>query len=79
MSRFIQWCKDTEIPPVWLSRLHLGATGIWAMLVIPTVLLWAESILWVALMSVWANFASHFAAWQASRAEVKQDENGDSS
>jgi hypothetical protein len=26
------------------------------------------------LMSVWANIASHWAAYQASRSELKQDE-----
>lgn len=58
----------------WLRRFHGVATLIWMALVIPTLLLWSESILWVALMSVWANVASHFAAWQASRTEVKEDQ-----
>jgi hypothetical protein len=31
------------------------------------------------LMSVWANIAGHWSAYQASRTEVKQDkQNGDS-
>jgi hypothetical protein len=61
------------IPPRYLRRFHATATAVWTLLVIPTVLLWAESILWVALMSVWANLASHFAAWQATRAEENSD------
>ena len=32
------------------------------------------SIIWIALMSVWANFVGHFSSWQAARTEVKQDE-----
>lgn len=32
------------------------------------------SIIWIALMSVWANFVGHFSSWQAARVEVKQDE-----
>lgn len=61
------------IPPRALKRFHGAMTLAWAVLVLPTVLWWRESILWVALMSVWANLASHFAAYQATRAE----ENGD--
>jgi hypothetical protein len=44
-------------------------TVLWALTVVPTLIWWKDSILWVALMSVWANVASHFAAWQGSRAE----------
>ena len=63
----------------WLRWIHGGATVVWAILIVPTVLLWSNSITWVALMSVWANFAAHFSAFQASRTEVKQDDqNGDS-
>lgn len=42
---------------------------VWFILVIPTVLLWSESVLWVALISCYANAVGHFAAWQGSRAE----------
>jgi hypothetical protein len=36
------------------------------------------SILYLALVSIYANVAGHLAAWQAARVEVKQDkqENG---
>lgn len=54
-----------------LATFHLWATVLWAILVIPSVLWWKDSIAWVVLMSVWANLASHFAAWQAARGEVK--------
>lgn len=70
--------KNGHIDPKYLARFHMFATGIWAILAVPSVLLWKESIMWVVLMSVWANFAAHFAAWQGARGEVKQDEqNGD--
>lgn len=49
--------------------LHLALTGVWGALITPTLLWWRESVLWVALMSLWANVASHFAAWQAAAAE----------
>lgn len=42
---------------------------VWAVLAIPTVLWWRESILWVAFMSLYANVAGHWAAYQGARAE----------
>ena len=57
------------IPVRYLRRFHATLTCIWLALVIPTILWWSESILWVALMSVWANVAGHFAGWQGARAE----------
>lgn len=48
---------------------HLITTLLWGLLIIPTLLWWKESILWVALMSCYANLAGHFAAWQAAKAE----------
>jgi hypothetical protein len=38
-------------------------------LIIPTVIWWKSSILWVASMSVYANVVGHWSAMQASRAE----------
>lgn len=58
-----------KIPPKTMVRFHAVATVIWAALAIPTVVWWSDSILWVGLMSVWANVAGHWSAWQASRAE----------
>lgn len=59
-----------KIPARHLVRFHAVATMAWLTLVVPTLLWWRQSILWVALMSVWANVASHWSAWQASRAEA---------
>lgn len=60
--------------PRVLRRIHGTATAMWAVLAVPTVLLWRQSIPWLSFMSVWALVSSHFSAWQASRTEVKQDE-----
>lgn len=57
------------------GRFHACATFAWLVLVVPTLLLWRDSVLWVALMSVWANVAGHWSAWQATRAE--RDDGGD--
>lgn len=54
-------------------RLHFWLTIIW-LLFIPITIIWLrESILWVALLSVYANFVSSWACWQAARAECKVD------
>lgn len=52
-----------------LRRFHALATIAWAVLLLPSLLWWKDSLLWIVLMSVWANLAGHFAAWQAARAE----------
>jgi len=61
------------IPARVLRHFHAGATVVWLALLAPTLLWWRESVLWVAVMSLYANFAAHFAAWQAARAETKDD------
>jgi hypothetical protein len=52
-----------------LRLFHLGMTCLWVLLVIPTLVWWKDSILWVAVMSVWANVAAHWSAYQGARAE----------
>ena len=58
-------------PRVWLG-IHAGLTGVWILLVIPTLIWWRDSIFWVAFMSLWANAASHAAAALAARAAAEQ-------
>lgn len=58
-------------PWVWF---HTTMAAIWAGLAIPTVLLWPDSILWVAFMSLYANFIGHWSAVQAARAEKKTED-----
>ncbi|MEV0584096.1 hypothetical protein [Nonomuraea sp. NPDC050310] len=60
------------------ARAQLGFALMWAVLIVPTLLWWRDSVLWVALMSAWANIAAHLAAWQAARAEKKIDNGGSS-
>jgi hypothetical protein len=55
-------------------RLHATLTVVWFMLAIPTVLWWHDSVLWVGLISCYANAVGHFAAYQGSRAEAENDE-----
>jgi hypothetical protein len=61
--------------PAFLRAFHGWATLAWAVLIPVTIFTGLKgSIIWIALMSVWANFVGHFSSWQAARVEVKQDE-----
>jgi hypothetical protein len=49
--------------------------GVWLLLLIPSLLWWKESLVWIVAMSWYANFGTHFSAYQASRSEkVVQDQ-----
>lgn len=60
-----------------LRRFHLTFVVVWTILIIPTLLLWKDSVLWIALMSVWANIQAHFASYMAARTEQREMEDGD--
>jgi len=60
-----------------MVRFHTIMMCVWALLLIPTVIWWKESILWVAFMSIYANFVGHFSSRQASKADKRAKENGD--
>jgi hypothetical protein len=62
-----------EIQAKALVQLNKWATFAWILLIVPTLIWWKDSILWIALMSIWANIASHFAAWIAARVEHKNE------
>lgn len=78
MSNIFNKFRNTLRDPVFTTKFHKYATLVWILLLIPGLLFWKESIVFIVLMSLWANIASHWAAYQASRSEVKIDENGSS-
>lgn len=55
-----------------MTRFHFAMMWLWALALIPTLLWWKQSILWVAAMSLYANFVGHFGAWEASRAQTDE-------
>lgn len=59
--------------PSQLRKFNGWATVLWLVLVIPSLLLWKKSVPWLVFMSVWANVAGHFSAWQAARVEANQE------
>jgi hypothetical protein len=52
-----------------MRRLHLILTWLWVLLIVPTILWWKDSILFIGIVSVYANVVSHWTAYQAARAE----------
>lgn len=64
--------QDSKRAKVYVV-FHLCMTILWALLIVPTVIWWKQSILWVAIMSVWANLAAHFSAYQGARAEKNEE------
>lgn len=64
----------------WLSRqAHLVLAAAWAVTAIPTCLYWKNSILWVLIISIYANVASHWSAWEGKRAARYARESGEGS
>lgn len=53
---------------------HYTMAAIWVSLVVPTILFWKQSVLWVAFMSLYANFVGHLSAAKASRAELEAED-----
>lgn len=55
-----------------LARFNLIFTFLWIVLTVPSLLYWKESILWVIVISLWANIVGHFSAYLAARSEAAQ-------
>lgn len=68
-SPFVRIVDSIDPEAKTLARYHFVMMWVWGFLAIPTVLFWKESILWVAFMSLYANFVGHFSGWDAARAE----------
>lgn len=59
----------------WLMRnRHLIMACVWAGLAIPTLVWWKDSVLWVAFLSLYANFASEVGAHHGIKTEKMVDE-----
>jgi hypothetical protein len=61
------------VTPHRVAVLHYCMAAVWVLLLIPTLLLWTNSVLWVAAMSLYANFVGHLSAAKASRAEQEAE------
>jgi hypothetical protein len=61
--------RCANLPVAWLRRMHLAAMCGWLLMVVPAILWWRSSIAFVVAVSLYANFAAHFSAWQGARSE----------
>lgn len=57
-------------PSRWMERFALARMSIWPVLLPAAILLgWKNSVFFVLVLSLYANFAGDFAAYQGARAE----------
>lgn len=55
------------------SKLHVGLSLFWAVMIVPTLLWWANSVAVVLIYSVYALVAAHFAAYEGAKNDDKID------
>ncbi|UMD15328.1 hypothetical protein [Klebsiella quasipneumoniae] len=67
-----------KLTPVFIKRCHLVAAVMWVGLAIPSLIWWKESVLWVILISIYANIVGHLSGYSAARADQAAEENEDS-
>ena len=61
--------------PVFMRRLNGWLTVFWVgMIPISYAMGWLDSVVYVSALSLWALVSGHWAAWQAARVEVAQQE-----
>src|SRR5215218_4978931 len=59
-------CREADMD--WIKqRYHFILAGVWVILVAPSMIWWAESILWVIFLSLYANFESSMAAGESRK------------
>ncbi|EPY4628663.1 hypothetical protein [Klebsiella quasipneumoniae] len=67
-----------KLTPVFIKRCHLVAAVMWVALAIPSLIWWKDSVLWVILISIYANIVGHLSGYSAARADQAAEENEDS-
>lgn len=67
-----------KLTPVFIKRCHLVAAVKWVGLAIPSLIWWKDSVLWVILISIYANIVGHLSGYSAARADQAAEENEDS-
>lgn len=61
--------------PVFMRRVNGWLTVLWVIMIPVSFFTgWINSVTYVSVLSLWALVSGHWAAWQASRVEVKQEE-----
>jgi hypothetical protein len=61
--------------PIFMRKINGWFTVLWIVMIPVSYLAgWLDSVTYVSALSLWALVSGHWAAWQAARVEVKQDE-----
>lgn len=67
-----------KLTPVFIKRCHLVAAVMWVGLAIPSLIWWKDSVLWVILISIYANIVGHLSGYSAARADQAAEKSEDS-
>ena len=67
-----------KLTPVFIKRCHLVAAVMGVGLAIPSLIWWKDSVLWVILISIYANIVGHLSGYSAARADQAAEESEDS-
>lgn len=68
---------DKLTVPSFMAKVHLWLMLLWILLIIPSALLWKDSVPYLVSISVYAVIMGHVSSWQAARVEQRQDEDDD--
>lgn len=61
--------------PMFMRKVNGWLTVFWIIMIPVSILTgWISSVVYVSVLSLWALVSGHWAAWQAARVEVKQEE-----
>ena len=61
--------------PTFMRRVNGWLTVFWIVMIPVSIATgWVESVVYVSALSLWALVSGHWAAWQAARGEVKQEQ-----
>lgn len=63
-----------KITPVFIKKAHLFMSILWVILAIPSVIWWKDSVLWVIIISIYANIVGHLSGYTAARADEAAEE-----
>jgi len=60
--------------PVFMRRVNGWLAVLWLVAAPPICIWWSSSVPFLVFVSVYAVVTGHWAAWQAARVEVRQEE-----
>ena len=58
-----------KLTPSLIKKMHLVSAVAWIVLAIPSILWWKNSVLWVIIISIYANVVGHLSGYTAARAD----------